>query len=100
MRSQRKLLVLLFPLLVCCACSATTGWFTTPSTQHDIAEGCKAAAMDDNTHNALLNATMSAVPQLAPVVAALNIAHLAIQAAYAKCVSNAQAGAVPAAPST
>ncbi len=95
----KQILALSLGLLIFSACSATHSWFTKPTTQSVIADGCRAAAADDNMHNALLNQFMGAFPQLAPVQVGINTAHLAIQAALAKCISDASAQVAPLPPS-
>lgn len=66
-------------------CGATQGWFRKPTTQSVIAEGCKAAQIDDTTNNAMVNAVIP-YPE---VRAAINSAHMAIQAALQKCIDDA-----------
>lgn len=76
-------------------CPAFQSFLTSKATQEVIAEGCRAAAADDNMHNALLNKLGGSFPQLAAAVVGLNTAHMAIQAAYAECISKASAAANP-----
>ncbi len=72
-------------------CSATRSWFTKTTTQAVLADGCKAAAADDNVHNMVINQVLGTNPQAAPFLIGINEAHIAIQAAYARCVSQAMA---------
>lgn len=93
---MRNMILPLLALVLLAGCSATQGWFTKPTTQAVIDEGCKAAAADDTMHNVLLNQVLTPFPQFAVVQTGLNAAHLAIQAAYAKCMTEAAAmGAKP-----
>lgn len=62
-------------------CGATAGWFHSQTTQQAVAGGCAAVAIDDNRNNKLANATIP-YPE---VLAAVNTAHAAIQAALKAC---------------
>ena len=81
-------LLLIFAFLFS-GCTATRAWFRAGNTQAAVAEGCRAAMVDDNHANALVNLM---VPY-AEVKAAINQAHMMIQAALQKCVDDAEAAA-------
>lgn len=85
----RNLGLLLLAGLLCASCSATAGWFHQAATQRTVTEGCKALQADDN----VANAAMNAIVPYPEVRAAINTAHMAIQAALQKCIDR-----VPGAP--
>ena len=71
--------------LLATGCSAMGGWMQAKPTQVVVAEGCKAAMLDDNRNNTLVN---NVVPY-PEVKAALNTAHAAIQVALQQCIDRA-----------